>query len=120
MHVSGWLNARYAEKVIDQIEMHREDVAKLVAEPAKPLGRPRRANETPEEYLSERAKARAEPGNPDGRIGVRPATIARRAQVRAALDNGRSIPEIAEAFGVSQHTIRSDMYWLKRLAPEAT
>jgi hypothetical protein len=40
IHVSGWLNARYAEKVFDQIEMHREDVAKIVAEPAKPRGRP--------------------------------------------------------------------------------
>jgi hypothetical protein len=38
-HVSGWLNNKYAARVIDQIEMHREDVAKIADEPAKPRGR---------------------------------------------------------------------------------
>ena len=43
VHVSGWVPAAYAARVAQQVEMHREDVARLLAEPAKPRGRPRKS-----------------------------------------------------------------------------
>ncbi|WP_299129679.1 hypothetical protein [uncultured Amaricoccus sp.] len=36
----GWVPAAYAARIKAQIEMHREDVAALEAEPARPVGRP--------------------------------------------------------------------------------
>jgi hypothetical protein len=43
IHVSGWVPAAYAAKVAFQVEAYAEDVAKVLAEPAKPRGRPPKA-----------------------------------------------------------------------------
>ena len=40
VHLSGWVPAAYAKRVLEQVEMHRDDVAKVLAEPARPRGRP--------------------------------------------------------------------------------
>jgi hypothetical protein len=40
VHLSGWVPAAFAAKAAQQVEFYREDVAKVVAEPAKPRGRP--------------------------------------------------------------------------------
>jgi hypothetical protein len=42
VHLSGWVPAAYAAKVMQQVEMHRDDVERVVAEPAMPRGRPKR------------------------------------------------------------------------------
>jgi hypothetical protein len=44
VHLSGWVPAAYAAKVAQQVGMHAEDVARVLAEPAKPRGRPRKAS----------------------------------------------------------------------------
>lgn len=41
VHVAGWVPAAYAAKVEQQIGMHAEDVAKALAKPPAPRGRPR-------------------------------------------------------------------------------
>jgi hypothetical protein len=41
-HVSVWLPAAYAAKVEQQAAFYAEDVAKVLAEPARPRGRPKR------------------------------------------------------------------------------
>jgi hypothetical protein len=44
VHLSGWVPAAYAAKVTQQVGMHAEDVARVLAEPAKPRGRPRKGS----------------------------------------------------------------------------
>lgn len=39
----GWVPAAYAKRVLEQVEMHREDVERIKAEPARPRGRPKRS-----------------------------------------------------------------------------
>jgi hypothetical protein len=43
VHLSGWVPAAYAARVLAQVELHADDVAKIVAEPALPRGRPKRS-----------------------------------------------------------------------------
>jgi hypothetical protein len=43
VHLSGWVPAAFAAKVAQQVEFYRDDVAKVVAEPAKARGRPAKA-----------------------------------------------------------------------------
>jgi hypothetical protein len=40
VHLSGWVPTAYALRVAQQVDMHREDVAKVLALPPKPRGRP--------------------------------------------------------------------------------
>ena len=40
--LSGWVPAAYAAKVMQQVEMHREDVERI-AEEERPRGRPKAA-----------------------------------------------------------------------------
>ncbi len=40
--LSGWVPAAYAKRVLAQVEMHREDVERIKAEPPKPRGRPKK------------------------------------------------------------------------------
>lgn len=42
--LSGWVPAAYAKRVLEQVEMHREDVERIKAEPARPRGRPKRSD----------------------------------------------------------------------------
>lgn len=44
VHVAGWVPAAYAAKVAYQIDAYAEDVAKVIAEPPKPRGRPKSVN----------------------------------------------------------------------------
>ncbi len=39
--LSGWVPKAYADRVLAQVEMHRDDIAKITGAPAKPRGRPR-------------------------------------------------------------------------------
>jgi hypothetical protein len=41
-HVSGWVPVAYASKVAQQIAFYAGDVEKVLNEPAKPRGRPKR------------------------------------------------------------------------------
>jgi hypothetical protein len=40
VHVSAWVPAAYAARVQQQADFYRDDVARVLAEPAKPRGRP--------------------------------------------------------------------------------
>ena len=42
VHVAAWLPTAYAAKVIQQAEFYSEDVQRVLHEPPKPRGRPRK------------------------------------------------------------------------------
>jgi hypothetical protein len=41
--VPGWVPLAFAARIAQQVDFWREDVAKLLAMPPKPIGRPRKA-----------------------------------------------------------------------------
>jgi hypothetical protein len=43
VHLSGWVPAAYAERVAQQVEMYRDDVARLLEDPVKARGRPKKS-----------------------------------------------------------------------------
>jgi hypothetical protein len=43
VHVSAWLPTGFAARVMQQAEFHSDDVARVLAEPPRPRGRPRKA-----------------------------------------------------------------------------
>jgi hypothetical protein len=40
--VPGWVPIAFAARIAQQVDFHAEDVARLLAEPPKPIGRPRK------------------------------------------------------------------------------
>jgi hypothetical protein len=49
VHVSAWLPAAYAAKVAQQAEFYSEDVQRVLDEPPKPRGRPKKPEKAEEE-----------------------------------------------------------------------